>query len=56
MTLYANWAEGAAAGSVTWWIIGGVGLLALLLILLALLARRRFALRPAAAQSWRPFP
>lgn len=23
MTLYANWAEGAAAGSVTWWIIGG---------------------------------
>ena len=33
MTLYANWAEGAAAGSVTWWIIGGVGLLALLLIL-----------------------
>ena len=41
MTLYANWAEGAAAGSVTWWIIGGVGLLALLLILLALLGKKK---------------
>ena len=41
MTLYANWAEGAAAGSVTWWIIGGAGLLALLLILLALLGKKK---------------
>ena len=41
MTLYANWAEGAAAGSATWWIIGGVGLLALLLILLALLGKKK---------------
>lgn len=41
MTLYANWAEGVAAGSATWWIIGGVGLLALLLILLALLGKKK---------------
>lgn len=44
MILYANWAEGAPAGSTPWWIlggVGGVGLLALLLILLALLGKKK---------------
>lgn len=40
MTLYANWTEGAAGGTI-WWIVGGVGLLALLLILLLLLGKKK---------------
>lgn len=56
MTLYANWAEGVAAGSATWWIIGGVGLLAAADSAGLAGKEEGSALRPAAAQSWRPFP
>ena len=41
LTLYANWAEGAAGGSGVWWLIGGAVLLALLLLLLLLLLGKK---------------